>query len=66
MKSYDTDDLCFGPPEDESYRMCAEFGRDRHPDQNVSADGLGLRIAFVCPEHGVHSVIDPFEDKRKP
>jgi hypothetical protein len=25
---------------------------------------MGARIAFVCPEHGLHSVVDPFEHLR--
>lgn len=61
----DTDDLGFGPPKDESYRTCAECGGDCYPDPSPSADGIGVRIAYICPEHGMHSLIDPFEDKRK-
>jgi hypothetical protein len=34
------------------------------PVAERGGDGLGARIAFVCPEHGVHSVVDLFEDKR--
>lgn len=45
---------------DERYRTCA----DCEPDTSAGADGVGVRIAWVCPMHGVHSVIDPFEDKR--
>ena len=51
-------------PKDDAYRTCSECGGDCYPDPSAGADGLGVRIAFVCPEHGVHSVIDPFEDKR--
>lgn len=46
---------------DESYRTCPECGRDCEPDPNAGSDDFGTRIAFVCPDHGVHSVIDPFE-----
>lgn len=45
---------------DGSYRMCAECGRD-HPPEPSEADGH-LRIGFACFEHGVHSVVSPFED----
>lgn len=51
-------------PTDDSYRTCSECGGDCYPDPSAGADGIGVRIAFVCPEHGVHSVVDPFEDKR--
>lgn len=47
---------------DQSYRTCSECGRDCHPDPSAGADGLGVRIAFVCLEHGIHSVVDPFAD----
>ncbi|WP_299304476.1 hypothetical protein [uncultured Brachybacterium sp.] len=50
-------------PTDDSYRTCSQCGGDCYPEP-TAIDGLGVRIAFVCPEHGVHSVIDPFEDKR--
>ncbi|RZU62239.1 hypothetical protein EV380_1832 [Zhihengliuella halotolerans] len=50
-------------PIDEGYRTCAECGGDCDPEP-TALDGLGVRIAFVCPEHGVHSMVDPFEDKR--
>lgn len=49
---------------DEGYRTCAECGRDCDPDPSAGADGIGARIAWVCPVHGVHSVTDPFEDLR--
>lgn len=52
-------------PRDQSYRTCSECGGDCYPDTSAGADGLGVRIAFVCPEHGVHSVVDPFEEERK-
>lgn len=58
--------MSFDPlaPEDENYRTCAECGGDCEPDPSLSADGTGARIAFVCPEHGVQSIIDPFADMR--
>lgn len=48
---------------DEGYRTCAECGADCTPEPSA-IDGLGVRIAFVCSEHGVHSVLDPFEGLR--
>ncbi|MGI6798820.1 hypothetical protein [Gordonia sihwensis] len=51
-------------PGDESYRTCAGCGRDYEPDPSAGSDGVGARITFVCPDRGVHSVIDPFEDMR--
>ncbi|GAA1795865.1 hypothetical protein GCM10009713_02260 [Brevibacterium celere] len=44
----------------ESYRTCTECGGDCEP-QPVPTDA-GMRIAFTCSEHGVHSFIDPFAD----
>lgn len=48
-------------PDDESYRTCTECGTDCLPEPTV-VEGVGIRIAFVCAEHGVHSFIDPFEE----
>ncbi|MGO3833107.1 MAG: hypothetical protein ACTJGT_03990 [Microbacteriaceae bacterium] len=48
---------------DEQYRTCSECGKDCTPEPTGS-DGLGVRIVFVCSEHGVHSVVDPFEGLR--
>ena len=46
------------------YRTCAVCGSDCVPEAFGADDGSGLRIAFFCPEHGVHSVVDPFERLR--
>jgi hypothetical protein len=46
---------------DENYRTCPECGRDCEPAP-LDAEGLGMRISFICPLHGVHTVIDPFEE----
>ena len=48
---------------DSGYRTCLVCGGDCAPEPG-GADGHGVRIMFVCPDHGVHSVVDPFEDKR--
>jgi hypothetical protein len=43
-----------------AYRTCSECGRDLPPEP-FEADGH-LRVGFVCAEHGVQSVVSPFED----
>jgi hypothetical protein len=43
-----------------AYRTCAECDRDLPPEP-FEADGH-LRVGFVCAEHGVRSVVSPFED----
>ena len=58
------DGLSIRMPTSDDYRTCSECGGDCYPDPSAGADGLGVRIAFVCPTHGVHSVIDPFEEDR--
>lgn len=50
-------------PEDASYRTCTECGGDCEPEP-TAIDGLGVRIVFVCPEHGAQNIVDPFADKR--
>jgi hypothetical protein len=47
---------------DEAYRTCAECGGDCEPEPMPT--DAGMRVAFNCPTHGVHAVIDPFEDVR--
>ncbi|MFP3397606.1 hypothetical protein SB749_14845 [Brevibacterium sp. SIMBA_078] len=49
-------------PDDESYRTCSECGSDCKPEPVPTE--AGMRIAFTCPEHGVYSVVDPFDDLR--
>lgn len=50
--------------EDESYRTCLECGADCPPEPFDAGEGQGIRIAFSCPTHGVHSVVDPLEELR--
>lgn len=50
--------------ESSGYRTCAECGGDCEPEPCDAGEGQGVRIAFACPTHGVHSVVDPFEGKR--
>lgn len=47
---------------DEAYRTCACCGRDCEPEGVPTEHGI--RIAFLCPEHGVHTIIDPFKAQR--
>ena len=42
------------------YRTCTECGSDCEPEPS-SVDGFGIRVMFVCPNHGVHSIVDPFQ-----
>lgn len=49
-------------PADEQYRTCAECGADCPPEPFET--NSGIQIAFSCPEHGVHTVVDPFEGSR--
>jgi len=49
-------------PENEQYRTCAQCGTDCLPEP-IEADD-GFKIAFVCAEHGVHSIVDPFKGSR--
>lgn len=48
--------------ESTGYRTCADCGTDCEPEPFPT--DLGIRIAFACPTHGVHSVVDPFEGRR--
>lgn len=50
---------------DDGYKTCSACGGDCEPEPTGAA-GLGVRVAFVCPEHGLHSIIDPFEGRRQP
>lgn len=50
-------------PRDQSYRSCAQCGADCQPEP-TSVEGLGVRVAFICAEHGVNALIDPFEGER--
>lgn len=58
------DDAVIRVPEDEGYRTCPACGGDCEPDVSFGSDESGARIAFICPEHGISSVIDPIEDTR--
>jgi hypothetical protein len=48
---------------DRQYRSCSECGRDCEPEAFYA--GPGLTLAFSCQEHGVHSVLDPFDGSRQ-
>ena len=47
---------------EEQYRTCPECGADCEPE--LFDTDAGVRIAFVCADHGVHSVVDPFDGSR--
>lgn len=47
----------------EGYRTCSVCGGDCLPEPSAT-DELGVRLLFVCPDHGVHSIVDPFEGLR--
>jgi len=51
-------------PADKGYRTCSACGGDCEPDTSLSSDGTGVRIAWICAEHGVQSVVDPFASER--
>lgn len=51
-------------PTDNAYRTCSVCGGDCEPDTSLSAGGSGIRLAFVCREHGVQSLVDPFDELR--
>lgn len=48
----------------DAHRTCAQCGADCEPDVSLGTDDSGVRIAFVCPTHGVNAFVDPFEDER--
>lgn len=48
-------------PTNFDYRTCGVCGRDLNPEP-MAVEGYGIRVAFACPEHGVHTVVDPFPD----
>ncbi|GGD76559.1 hypothetical protein GCM10007269_19390 [Microbacterium murale] len=51
-------------PTSNGYRTCVECGEDCYPDPSISVGVQGVRIAFVCAQHGVQSIVDPFEGNR--
>lgn len=48
----------------EDYRTCAECGCDCEPEIIDGGEGVGIRVALSCAEHGLHGVTDPFEGMR--
>lgn len=58
------DGLDIRVPTSDDHRTCAVCRSDCEPDPSLSVDGAGVRVAFVCPQHGVQSVVDPFEGMR--
>ena len=54
--------MAFEPDADDKYRTCPECGADC-PPVVFDVEG-GFRVSFACPEHGVHAIVDPFEQGR--
>lgn len=50
-------------PDGDDYRTCPQCGRDCEPVP-FDSGGDGVRVPFICPIHGVHTVVDPFADTR--
>lgn len=50
-------------PDGDDYRTCPQRGRDCEPVP-FDSGGDGVRVPFICPIHGVHTVVDPFADTR--
>lgn len=50
-------------PHGDDYRTCSQCGLDCEPAPFDSA-GTGIRVSFIRPVHGVHTVVDPFADTR--
>lgn len=48
---------------DEGYRTCVACGSDCEPAL-VGDDRLGVRVVFSCPEHGIQTLVDPFNELR--
>ncbi|UOQ58767.1 hypothetical protein MUN78_08105 [Leucobacter allii] len=48
----------------DDYRTCSVCGGNCEPDPKFVSDEHCARIAFMCPEHGVQSLVDSFEDHR--
>lgn len=51
-------------PVNDDYRTCSVCLGDCEPDLSFGSDESGARIAFICPEHGMQSLVDPFEGRR--
>ena len=60
----DVDGVPIRVPVDDSYRTCTQCGGDCEPDIGFGSDEHGARIAFVCREHGIQSLINQFEGRR--
>lgn len=51
-------------PNNNDYRTCSVCLGDCEPDLGFGSDESGARIAFICPEHGIQSLVDAFEGRR--
>lgn len=59
-----SDGFSFRVPVDDSYRTCSVCSDDCEPDVSFGSDQHEARIAYVCPQHGMQSLVDPFEGRR--
>lgn len=51
-------------PADDFYRTCSVCGQDCEPDIGFGSDAHGARVTFICAEHGIQGLVDPFEGRR--
>lgn len=51
-------------PASDDYRTRSVCGGDCEPDLAFSSGQHGARLAFVCPEQGLQSLVDPFKHLR--
>ncbi len=51
-------------PTSDDYRTCSQCGGDYYPDPSITVERQRARIAFVCAEHGVQSLVDLCGDER--
>ncbi|WP_281873184.1 hypothetical protein [Brachybacterium paraconglomeratum] len=57
------DGLVIRVPIDDGYPTCSQCGGDCEPDPGAGG-GIGTRIEFISPIHGVNAAVDPSEDQR--
>ena len=46
---------------DEGYRTCSVCRGDCEPEIAGGDTDEGVRFLWVCPQHGAHTITDPFE-----
>lgn len=48
---------------DERYKKCEVCGCNCEPEL-IATSGSGVRVLWICPKDGIHSIVDPFEPER--